>query len=255
MKRHMNHTATIGMLAILIGVGAGAPEALAGAGVCTVCRSCTDGVTVCFPGGTPLSACTDLGCTQNSDSGATCESNPSCPDTEAGQCDDGVNNDAYQNSDTDCADAACAADPACIPTGACCHPTDQGPGGIVVKCHEGRTEASCEGPPLSGIYLGDGSTCCEGCPSLSGEGACCEDGAGGTCWVTDEEGCGAGPKAGIWQGVGTTCDPDNMCPAEPTFCPPPVPTVSEWGMVAMALLTLTAGTVVFSARRGRRVTA
>ena len=56
MKRHMNHTATIGMLAILMGIGSTAPEALAGAGVCTVCRECPDGLTVCFPGGTPLKA-------------------------------------------------------------------------------------------------------------------------------------------------------------------------------------------------------
>jgi len=30
---------------------------------------------------------------------------------------------------------------------------------------------------------------------------------------------------------------------------PGIPTVSEWGLIAMALLTLTAGTVVFAKRR------
>jgi len=33
----------------------------------------------------------------------------------------------------------------------------------------------------------------------------------------------------------------------------PIPTVSEWGLVAMALLVLTAGTLVFVRRRGVQV--
>ena len=45
-------------------------------------------------------ACTDLEATR-------------CPTSEAGHCSDGVNNDAYQNDLTDCADPACFNDPAC----------------------------------------------------------------------------------------------------------------------------------------------
>ena len=33
---------------------------------------------------------------------------------------------------------------------------------------------------------------------------------------------------------------------------PPIPTVSEWGMVAMTVLTLTAGTLVYTRRRPAR---
>jgi hypothetical protein len=41
-----------------------------------------------------------------------------CPTSEAGQCGDGVNNDAWTGSTaTDCADPACSGDPAC-PRGA-----------------------------------------------------------------------------------------------------------------------------------------
>ena len=36
-----------------------------------------------------------------------------CPTSEAGHCTDGINNDGYQNDLTDCADSACATDPAC----------------------------------------------------------------------------------------------------------------------------------------------
>ena len=36
-----------------------------------------------------------------------------CPTSEAGRCTDGINNDAYQNDVTDCADSACFNDPAC----------------------------------------------------------------------------------------------------------------------------------------------
>ena len=38
-------------------------------------------------------------------------------------------------------------------------------------------------------------------------------------------------------GAGDACDP------------PPVPTVSEWGLILMALLLLTMGTIVFTRRR------
>ncbi len=93
MKRYMNHTATIGMLAILIGVGAGAPEATAGTGNCMACQNCPGDLTVCFPGETPSSACTDLGCSFW-DTSYDCSqvTGEGCPSTEAGQCDDGVNN-------------------------------------------------------------------------------------------------------------------------------------------------------------------
>ncbi len=242
MKRYMNHTTTIGMLAILIGVGTGAPEAFAGVGVCTICRECTDGVTACFPGGTPLSVCTDLGCVQNSDTSAECAGHLSCPDTEAGQCDDGVNNDAYQNGDTDCDDAACAGDPACIPTGACCNS-----GAGTPQCDERFTESECNAQ-ASGVYMGDGSTCCDGCATFSNGGACCGGGAGAGCFVSDEAGCAAG-KGGIFHGVGTTCDPVDTCPAEPTFCQGDVPTVSEWGLVCMTLLLLVCGTCVLGRRQ------
>lgn len=250
MKRYMNHTVTIGMLAILIGVGAGAPEALAGGGVCTFCIGCPDGLTACFPGGTPTSICTDLGCAGGGDTSAECVGVSECPDTEAGQCDDGVNNDAYQNSDTDCADAACAGDPACIPTGACCNSNDGAP-----MCEERHTESECTAL-ASGVYMGDGSTCCDGCATFSDGGACCGGLAGASCFVSDEAGCAAG-KPGIFHGVGTTCDPadPDHCLAEPTSCPGPVPTVSEWGLVAMVLLTLAAGTLVLRRGRGRHVTA
>ncbi len=249
MKRYMNHTATIGMLAFLIGVGAGAPEALAGDGACTFCTNCPDGMTACFPGGTPVSACLDIGCGAD-DTSDECEV-AGCPTSEAGQCDDGVNNDAYQNSDTDCADAACASDPACAPTGACCYENEGTP-----WCEERHTASECTGLP-SGVYMGDGSTCCDdGCATFSEGGACCGGGAGASCFVSDEAGCASG-KPGIFHGVGTTCDPadPDHCLAEPTFCPPePVPTVSEWGFVAMVLLALAAGSLVF-AKRGRHVTA
>lgn len=42
-----------------------------------------------------------------------CNTLTQCPSSEAGQCADGVNNDAYQNDLTDCADPACFSDPVC----------------------------------------------------------------------------------------------------------------------------------------------
>ena len=60
-----------------------------------------------------LGTCTNLGCI-GQDTGDLCGllfGSP-CPMTEAGQCDDGVDNDA--DGDTDCADADCVGDPACM---------------------------------------------------------------------------------------------------------------------------------------------
>lgn len=46
--------------------------------------------------------------------------------------------------------------------------------------------------------------------------------------------------------------PDLMCNVSATFTinniPPAIPTVSQWGVVVVALLTLTSGTVIFGKR-------
>jgi len=52
-------------------------------------------------------------------------------------------------------------------------------------------------------------------------------------------------------GVGDACDacPADPGPAENSGCPEAIPTVSEWGLVIMALLLLTAWKVYFGRRR------
>jgi len=72
---------------------------------CTANMSCTGGY--CAP---------PLGSALMADENATCGEGAfsGCPTTEAGQCHDGVNNDAWTGSTlTDCADPACVGDPAC----------------------------------------------------------------------------------------------------------------------------------------------
>ncbi|MGB0715934.1 MAG: hypothetical protein ACPGXK_08650 [Phycisphaerae bacterium] len=89
-------------------------SAYAGKGACTVCSNCPSGVNACFPGGTSKSVCDSLGCTSSSDTSDRCNIIPTCPQSEAdGSCTDGVNNDAWQNGLTDCADPSCSGDPAC----------------------------------------------------------------------------------------------------------------------------------------------
>ena len=40
------------------------------------------------------------------------------------------------------------------------------------------------------------------------------------------------------------------CTGEPSVCTPAgIPTVSEWGLIVMSLLVLTAGTLVYARRR------
>jgi hypothetical protein len=72
---------------------------------CTASAICTGGF--CAP---------PLGSAIQFDLAATCGEGAfaNCPATEAGQCADGVNNDAWTgNTLTDCADPACATDPHC----------------------------------------------------------------------------------------------------------------------------------------------
>ena len=73
--------------------------------------------------------------------------------------------------------------------------------------------------------------------------------------VADPEGCDDG-AAEDGDGCSSACTIENgfICQGEPSVCySSDIPTVSEWGLVAMTLLVLTAGTVVL--RRPRAVRA
>lgn len=64
------------------------------------------------------------------------------------------------------------------------------------------------------------------------------------------------PRFGVSGTYTIILDPDNLVPemdesnniCEVTVTVEPIPTVSEWGLMAMALLLLTAGTVVIGRR-------
>jgi len=71
------------------------------------------------------------------------------------------------------------------------------------------------------------------CQFVDSTGACC---SGTECVVTTEAACLAVP--GIYQGDGTPCGPGGEC----------IPTLSEWGLLAMTLLVLCAGTVAVRRR-------
>ncbi len=73
------------------------------------------------------------------------------------------------------------------------------------------------------------------------QGACCL--RDGSCAITSSEDCLA--QEGSFKGEGTTCDP-NPCP---------IPTLSQWGLIVLTLLLLTAGTLVLIRQRRRPVAA
>lgn len=106
-------------------------------------------------------------------------------------------------------------------TGACCLPDG--------RC-EGMELESCTS--LEGFYQGDGTAC-------GAMGAC---DVGESCVETTEDCCLS--DGGTYDGDGTSC-PEQL-----------IPTVSVWGLFAMALLMLTAGCVVVGCvvfiRRSRR---
>ena len=68
-------------------------------------------------------------------------------------------------------------------------------------------------------------------------GACCRP---DSCIETTELGC---ETFGAYRGDGTTCE-EEECPG--------IPTVSEWGLIVMTLLVLTAGTLVYMQRQPDR---
>ena len=82
---------------------------------CVVCDGCPPGVSACTLTTDPASfdpVCQRLGCAVPCDPVSdSCKGVTGCPSTEAGQCADGVDNDA--NDLTDCADPACFSEPAC----------------------------------------------------------------------------------------------------------------------------------------------
>lgn len=72
-------------------------------------------------------------------------------------------------------------------------------------------------------------------------GACCVDSV-----CSDNGGLGIAQDTcelvlgGVFQGDGSTC--------QTVTCPPPVPTLSQWGIVVMSLLLLAAGTILHAKR-------
>ena len=113
----------------------------------------------------------------------------------------------------------------CEAKGACCLP---GP-----TCDDQLTAYECN--EAGGTYGGDETECGDvTCPLPTG--ACC--GAQG-CIVVSLPGC-TDSGFGKYRGDDTVCEEE---------CPDGVPTVSEWGLVALVLLVLAAGTVVIMRRR------
>ena len=115
----------------------------------------------------------------------------------------------------------------CPKTGACCHNSGD--------CTDDVTKADCSGP---GDTFFPEQTCAqvEPCPVVLG--ACCEEGH-----CTDDVPQSACDSEKWWKD--TPCsDPEVM-----EVCAAQIPTVSEWGLIVITLLGLTAGTVIFGRRR------
>ncbi len=72
-------------------------------------------------------------------------------------------------------------------------------------------------------------------------GACCD--SGGNCSIVSQADCEAAAGQ-TYLGDGTVCSPENICP-------PPIPTVSEWGLLAMVLTLLVAGTTILGRKTSR----
>ena len=122
-------------------------------------------------------------------------------------------------------------------SGACCL-TDG-------ACTDPITESVCVA--AGGVYQGDNTTCV----SFECRGACCDQSLpGGVCQSgVSESACNptGDPQIEFFK------DEDCVEDGGTVDCPPPIPTVSQWGLVVMSLLVLTAGTIIFvGVRQPRR---
>jgi len=87
---------------------------------------------------------------------------------------------------------------------------------------------------VRGLYRGDGTLCASEGICF---GACCA--ADNQCTQTSEAQCKDLGKGYVFGGAGTICGADGTC----------IPALSEWGVAVMAMLVLTAGTIVVMRRR------
>jgi len=239
-----------------------------GPSVVTDTSGCQNGKNAIFaiPGGW-LNACA-LGVTGDFVIRAVVECNPtqaccfdsdSCVNLAPDDCT--IARGVPQGPGTDCGSVVC------FPTGACCLSDGE--------CVDDLSSGDCSA--MDGTYQGDGTVCTPStCPAPSG--ACCL--SNGNCLFLDEEDCNGIPNAS-WAGGGTDCTDADMsgtaddCEAgfcgdgtvngdedceESTDCAPGeacvdcacvpagIPTVSEFGVIIMALLLLTIGSIVFQRR-------
>lgn len=124
-------------------------------------------------------------------------------------------------------------------TGACCY--------LDGTCAN-MTFTECIGS--GGNYLGDG-TACSGDGDGDGFDDTCEQSMGACCYedgvCTHETEPGCAHNGGTFMGVGTAC-------SEVQCGTPNIPTMSQWGMLVLALLLVAAGTVAVVRRRRQALT-
>jgi len=201
--------------------------------LCCGNESCC-GNGICQGGENPCNCPSDCGATFCGD--GCCgsgESSCTCPSDCAGTC---CGNGTCEGGETRC---SCPSD---------CGATFCGDG----CCGGGETCLSCQNDCGScGPVCGNGScesgenrcTCPSDCGGFCGDGTCCP---GETCNCPADCGGSCGDGACNCDESCCTCPQDCQGLCSDGIC---IPTMSEWGLLVMAVLVLTAGTVVVMRRR------
>lgn len=200
------------------------------AGSCCVLETetCTDNVpqSACTGNFSADLKCADVDCTLPR--GSCCNSAPGA----GGACMDGVlEADCTGANLTWTAGGSCPGDPACAEVqGACCNR-------LLGSCSQ-TIQGACN---CADCVWTQGAAC-GSVPCNAIQGACCvRTDLDATCEQTSQAGCDA--AGGEWS---RETDCANVT-CEPLFTP--IPTVSEWGLVIMALLLLVGGKVYFGRRQ------
>ncbi|MCP4590893.1 MAG: IPTL-CTERM sorting domain-containing protein [bacterium] len=186
--------------------------------------------------------------------GACCQADGSCLVATEDVCTTGAGD--YQGDGTTCdpTGACCLLDGSCLETSAACCALTGGSYGEGTSCLGERAccssngdcvmaDALCCEEELGGTPLGSGSVCRGQRSCCLDDGTTCIDGVDRSCCIA----MGGRPGHEYYclgdsntNGIDDACEPDGGSA---------IPTTSEWGLIVMTLLLLTAGTLVIGRRR------
>lgn len=118
-------------------------------------------------------------------------------------------------------------------------------GDIVIVVQFGNPGGAMGDIPACASLVAGGAFAAAACPAVPA-GRCCAINAGNTCTNAVTQAACLGDEGTYGRGGGVYGGDDTTCAGNPCAA---IPTVSQWGLIVMTLLLLTAATIIFARRR------